>query len=160
MQHNGPTALVLTRQAVPNLDRSRATDPGVSRGAYILSEAEGAGADVILIGTGSEVGLCVKAQEELKKQGVKARVVSMPSWDLFAAQDESYRNSILPKQIKKRVSVEAGATLGWSRWTGDEGAIIGIDRFGASAPGEEVLQHLGFTVDNVVATALRILKRT
>jgi len=160
VQHNGPTALVLTRQAVPNLDRSRATDPGVSRGAYILSEAEGAGADVILIGTGSEVGLCVKAQEELKKQGVKARVVSMPSWDLFAAQDESYRNSILPKQIKKRVSVEAGATLGWSRWTGDEGAIIGIDRFGASAPGEEVLQHLGFTVDNVVATALRILKRT
>ncbi len=159
VQHPGPTTLVLTRQVVPNLDRSRAKEPGVARGAYILSEPEDGAADVILIGTGSEVGLCVKAQEELKKQGVKARVVSMPSWDLFAAQDESYRESVLPKQMKKRVAVEAASPLGWHRWTGDEGAIIGLERFGASAPGEEVLQHLGFTVDNVVATALRILKR-
>jgi transketolase len=159
VQHDGPTTLVLTRQAVPHLDRSRATEPGVARGAYILAEAEGGAADVILIGTGSEVGLCVKAQEELKKQGVKARVVSMPSWDLFAAQDESYRESVLPKQIRKRVAVEAASPLGWHRWTGDEGAIIGLERFGASAPGEEVLQHLGFTVENVVATALRILNR-
>jgi transketolase len=159
VQHDGPTTLVLTRQAVPHLDRSRATQPGVARGAYILAEAEGGSADVILIGTGSEVGLCVKAQETLKGQGVKARVVSMPSWDLFAAQDESYRESVLPKQIKKRVAVEAASPLGWSRWTGDEGAIIGLERFGASAPGEDVLQHLGFTVDNVVATALRILNR-
>jgi transketolase len=159
VQHDGPTTLVLTRQAVPHLDRSRATEPGVARGAYILAEAEGGAADVILIGTGSEVGLCVKAQEELKKQGVKARVVSMPSWDLFAAQDESYRESVLPKQIRKRVAVEAASPLGWHRWTGDEGAILGLERFGASAPGEEVLQHLGFTVENVVATALRILNR-
>jgi transketolase len=159
VQHDGPTTLVLTRQAVPNLDRSRATEPGVARGAYILAEAEGGTPDVILIGTGSEVGLCVKAQEELKKQGVKARVVSMPSWDLFAAQDESYRESVLPKQIRKRVAVEAASPLGWHRWTGDEGAIIGLERFGASAPGEDILQHLGFTVENVVATALRILKR-
>ncbi len=159
VQHAGPTTLVLTRQAVPQLDRSRAIEPGVARGAYILSEAEGGPADVILIGTGSEVGLCVQAQEELKKQGVKARVVSMPSWDLFAAQPESYRESVLPKQIKKRVAVEAASPLGWHRWTGDEGAIIGVERFGASAPGEEVLQHLGFTVENVVGTALRILKR-
>jgi transketolase len=159
VQHAGPTTLVLTRQAVPQLDRSRAIEPGVARGAYILSEAEGGPADVILIGTGSEVGLCVQAQEELKKQGVKARVVSMPSWDLFAAQPESYRESVLPKQIKKRVAVEAASPLGWHRWTGDEGAIIGVERFGASAPGEEVLQHLGFTVENVVATALRVLKR-
>jgi transketolase len=156
--HDGPTTLVLTRQVVPQLDRSRATEPGVARGAYILAEAEGGPADVILIGTGSEVGLCVKAQEELKKQGVKARVVSMPSWDLFAAQDPSYRESVLPKQIKKRVAVEAASPLGWTRWTGDEGAIIGLERFGASAPGEDVLQHLGFTVENVVATALRVLR--
>jgi transketolase len=159
VQHDGPTTLVLTRQVVPHLDRSRATEPGVARGAYILSEAEGGAADVILIGTGSEVGLCVNAQEALKKQGVKARVVSMPSWDLFAAQDQSYRDSVLPKQIKKRVAVEAASPLGWSRWTGDEGAVIGVERFGASAPGEEVLEHLGFTVDNVVATALRVLNR-
>ena len=159
VQHPGPTTLVLTRQVVPHLDRSRAKEPGVARGAYILSEAEGGAADVILIGTGSEVGLCVKAQEALKKQGVNARVVSMPSWDLFAAQDQSYRDSVLPKQIKKRVAVEAASPLGWSRWTGDEGAIIGVNRFGASAPGEEVLEHLGFTVDNVVATALRVLNR-
>jgi transketolase len=158
VQHDGPTTLVLTRQVVPHLDRSRATEPGVARGAYILAEAEGGSADVILIGTGSEVGLCVKAQEELKKQGVKARVVSMPSWELFAAQDESYRESVLPKQIKKRVAVEAASPLGWHRWTGDAGAIIGVERFGASAPGEEVMQHLGFTVENVVATALRVLR--
>jgi transketolase len=159
VEHPGPTTLVLTRQAVPHLDRSRAIQPGVARGAYILVEAEGGAADVILIGTGSEVGLCVKAQEELKKQGVKARVVSMPSWDLFAAQDEAYRNSVLPKQMKKRVAVEAASPLGWHRWTGDEGAIIGVERFGASAPGEEVMQHFGFTVENVVATALRVLNR-
>src|SRR5580658_305693 len=159
VQHDGPTTLVLTRQAVPHLDRSRAIEPGVARGAYILADAQGGSAEVILIGTGSEVGLCVKAQEELKKQGVKARVVSMPSWDLFAAQDESYRESVLPKQIRKRVAVEAASPLGWQRWTGDEGAIIGVERFGASAPGEDIFQHLGFTVENVVATALRILNR-
>ena len=124
VQHPGPTTLVLTRQVVPNLDRSRAKEPGVARGAYILSEPEDGSADVILIGTGSEVGLCVKAQEELKKQGVKARVVSMPSWDLFAAQDESYRDSVLPKQMKKRVAVEAASPLGWHRWTGDEGPSL------------------------------------
>ena len=158
VQHNGPTTLVLTRQVVPQLDRSRAKEPGVARGAYILSDAEGGSADLILIGTGSEVGLCVKAQDALKSQGVKARVVSMPSWDLFAAQDQAYRESVLPTQIKKRVAVEAASPLGWSRWTGDEGAIIGVERFGASAPGEEVLQHLGFTVENVVAAALRVLR--
>jgi transketolase len=159
VKHDGPTVLVLTRQLVPHLDRGRAIEPGVARGAYVLADAEGGPADVILIGTGSEVGLCVKAQEALKSQGVKARVVSMPSWDLFAAQDQSYRDSVLPKQIKKRVAVEAASPFGWDRWTGDEGAIIGVERFGASAPGEDVLQHLGFTVENVVATALRVLNR-
>jgi transketolase len=159
VQHDGPTVLVLTRQVVPQLDRGRAIDPGVARGAYVLADADGGAPDVILIGTGSEVGLCVKARETLESQGVKTRVVSMPSWDLFAAQDQSYRDNVLPKQIKKRVAVEAGSPLGWNRWTGDEGAIIGVERFGASAPGEDVLQHLGFTVENVVATALRILNR-
>jgi len=159
VQHDGPTVLVLTRQVVPHLDRSRATEPGVARGAYILAEPEGGAVDVILMGTGSEVGLCVKAQEKLKEQGVRARVVSMPSWELFAGQDEAYRSSVLPKQLKKRVAVEAASPLGWNRWTGDEGAIIGVERFGASAPGEEVLEHLGFTVENVVATALRVLGR-
>jgi transketolase len=156
IQHDGPIALVLTRQAVPHLDRSRATEPGVARGAYILSEPEG-GAEIILLATGSEVGLCVEAQGKLKEQGVRARIVSMPSWELFAAQDAQYRDSVLPPQIKKRVAVEAASPLGWHRWTGDEGAVIGLERFGASAPAEDIFQHLGFTVDNVVATALRVL---
>ena len=159
VQNDGPTVLVLTRQVVPQLDRSRALEPGVARGAYILADPDGGSPDLILIGTGSEVGLCVKAQETLKSQGVKARVVSMPSWDLFAAQDESYRERVLPKQIKKRVAVEAASPLGWNRWTGDDGAIIGVERFGASAPAEDIFEHLGFTVANVVATALRVLNR-
>jgi transketolase len=160
VQHDGPTVLVLTRQAVPHLDRSNAKDPGVTRGAYILAEASGGAPDVILIGTGSEVQLCVAARTRLEKYGVKARVVSMPSWELFAAQDESYRESVLPKRIKARVAVEAGSPLGWHRWTGDEGAIVGLERFGASAPGEEVLQHLGFTPEHVASAALRVLGRT
>ena len=130
----------------------------MAKGAYILSEADGA-PDVILIGTGSEVSLCAKAQEKLKGYGVKARVVSMPSWELFAAQDESYREAVLPKAIKKRVTVEAASTFGWRRWAGDEGAMIGIDRYGASAPGEEILKQLGMTAEHVTAAALRLLGR-
>ncbi len=159
VQHNGPTVMVLTRQAVPHLDRSTAKEPGVARGAYILAEADGGAPDVILIGTGSEVQLCVQAREKLKDYGVKARVVSMPSWELFAAQEETYREQVLPKRIKARVSVEAGSPMGWQRWVGDEGAIIGVERFGASAPGPDVLQHLGFTPEHVVSAALRVLGR-
>jgi transketolase len=159
IENECPTTLVLTRQALPHLDRSRAKEAGVARGAYILSEADDGSPEVILIGTGSEVQLCVKAQEKLKEQGVKARVVSMPSWELFAKQDQAYRECVLPKQVRKRVAVEAAAPLGWWRWTGDEGAIIGLERFGASAPGSEVFEHLGFTAGNVTATALRILGR-
>jgi len=158
VQHDGPTVLVLTRQAVPHLDRSGAKEPGVARGAYILADA-GSGADVILIGTGSEVSLCVKAQELLKGYGVKARVVSMPSWELFAAEDDAYRESVLPASVRKRVTVEAGASLGWQRWAGDEGAIMAIDRYGASAPGEEILKRYGFTPENVASAALRVLGR-
>jgi transketolase len=157
VQHNGPTLLVFTRQAVAHLDRSGAKDAGVTRGAYVLADVEGGPPDVILIGTGSEVSLCVVAREKLKDFGVKARVVSMPSWSLFEAQEESYRESVLPRDVKKRVTVEASSPIGWRQWAGDEGAVIGVDRFGASAPGQDVLEHLGFTADRVAAAALRLL---
>jgi transketolase len=160
IEHDGPTLLVLTRQAVAQLDRSNARSPGVSKGAYILSEADGGSPDVILIGTGSEVQLCAKAQDKLKSYGVKARVVSMPSWNLFEAQDPSYREGVLPQSIRKRVTVEAASPLGWRQWAGDEGAIIGLNRYGASAPGEEIFKHLGFTAERVTAEALRLLGRT
>ena len=160
VEHDGPTLLVLTRQAVAHLDRSNAKSPGVSRGAYILSEADGGSPDVILMGTGSEVQLCTKAQGKLKSYGVKARVVSMPSWSLFEAQDPSYRESVLPKSIRKRVTVEAASPLGWREWAGDEGVIIGLNRYGASAPGDEIFKHLGFTAERVTAEALRLLSRT
>lgn len=155
---DGPTLFALSRQPLPHLDRARAKEPGVARGAYILSEAEGGGPDVILIGTGSEVALCVKAQERLASLGVRARVVSMPSWDLFEAQDDAYRERVLPAAVKKRVSVEAGSPQGWHRWVG-EGAVIGIDRYGASAPGDQVMTHLGFTAEHVAAAALRLIGR-
>ncbi|MBV9504108.1 MAG: transketolase [Acidobacteriia bacterium] len=157
--HNGPTLFALTRQNVPHLDRSRAKQPGAAKGAYILSEAENGEPQIILIGTGSEVALCVKAQERLKTHGLGARVVSMPSWEIFAAQDDSYRESVLPKAIKKRVTVEAASPMGWHRWAGDEGTIIGIDHYGASAPGEEILKHFGFTAEHVASAALRLLGR-
>jgi transketolase len=160
VEHDGPTLLVLTRQAVPHLDRSNAVSPGVSKGAYVLSEAEGGSPDVILMGTGSELQLCAKAQEKLKGYGVKARVVSMPSWNLFEAQDASYRESVLPKSIRKRVTVEAASPLGWRQWAGDEGAIIGLDHYGASAPGDEILRRFGFTPERVTAAALRLVGRT
>lgn len=159
VQHNGPTALVLTRQAVAHLDRSGSKDPGVAKGAYILSDAAGGPPEVILIGTGSEVELCVNAQKKLGTYGVRARVVSMPSWDLFEGQDAAYRESVLPKSIKKRVTVEAASPLGWRQWAGDEGTIIGVNRYGASAPGEEIFKHLGITAEHVTAAALRLLGR-
>lgn len=159
VQRNSPTLLALTRQNVAILDRSRARDAGVARGGYILSEAEGGAPEILLIGTGSEVDLCVKAQARLKELNVRARVVSLPSWKLFAEQESGYRQQVLPPDVRKRVTVEAGATLGWERFAGDEGTIIGIDRFGASAPGEEVMKRLGFTAERVIAAALRLLGR-
>ena len=159
-QHNGPSFIALTRQNVPHLDRSKAKNIDVAKGAYILSEAGGGAPDVILIGTGSEVGLCAKAQEKLAGYGVKARVVSMPSWNLFESQDEAYRESVLPKSVRKRVTVEAGSTMGWHKWAGDEGTVIGLDRYGASAPGEEIMRNLGFTAEHVTSAALRLLGRT
>ena len=160
VQHDGPTLFALTRQHVPHLDRSKAQNPVVSKGAYVLSEAEGGSPDVILIGSGSEVSLCVNAQEKLlKSYGVKARVISLPSWYLFEKQDEAYRESILPKNMKKRVTVEAASTYGWERWAGDEGAMIGVDHYGASAPGDEIMKHFGFTAEHVTSAALRLLGR-
>ena len=114
---------------------------------------------MILIGTGSEVSLCMKAYEKLQGYGVKARVVSMPSWELFKWQSPEYRESILPKSIKKRVTVEAASTLGWAQWAGDEGVIIGIDHYGASAPGGEIMKNFGFTAEHVTSAALRLLGR-
>jgi transketolase len=159
IQHNGPTLFAFTRQNLEHLDRSKAKNIDVSKGAYIISEADGGSPDVLLIGTGSEVALCMKAQEKLLTYGVKARVVSMPSWYLFEAQDEGYRDSVLPKNIKKRVTVEAGVTYGWHRWAGDEGTVIGIDHYGASAPGGEILKNFGFTAEHVTSAALRLLGR-
>jgi transketolase len=159
MQHSGPTTLILTRQNVPHLDRSRAGEIALAKGAYIISEAEGGTPEVILIGTGSEVALCVKAQEKLRTYGVAARVVNMPCMSLFDAQDASYKESILPKAVTKRVTVEAAATFGWDRYAGDEGVKVGIDHYGASAPGDQIMKAFGFTVGNVAAAALTLLGR-
>ena len=160
IQHNGPTLLVLSRQAVPNIDRSNAKDAGVAKGAYILADSTGE-PDVILIGTGSEVSLCLQAKAALEKEHqYNVRVVSMPSWNLFKAQPASYRDQVLPPHIRSRVTVEAAASFGWHEWAGDLGEIIAIDRFGASAPGPEVLAHFGFTAEKVAAAAVRVTERT
>jgi transketolase len=155
-QHNGPTLLVMSRQNLPILDRSGSIGD-VSHGGYILSDAEGGAPDVILLASGSEVSLCVATQVKLKEFGVKARVVSMPSFNLFQSQDEAWREKVLPKSVTKRVSVEAASTFGWDRFTGFDGACIGIDHYGASAPGDRIMKEFGFTIENVANTALRIL---
>ena len=159
IQRQTPTLMAFTRQNVPVLDRSKAVEAGVARGAYILADAEDGRPEVLLIGTGSEVSLCVKARARLKELGVGARVVSLPSWELFAAQDRGYRDSVLPPAVRKRVTIEAASSMGWERFAGSEGTIIGIDEYGASAPGEENMKHFGFTAERVTAAALRLLCR-
>jgi transketolase len=152
--HHEPTVLILSRQALPTLDRTKyGSAEGVAKGAYILADAEDGKPDVILIASGSEVSLCVDAYEHLKKEGVKARVVSMPSWELFEHQDEAYRDSVLPPSVKGRVSVEQSSTFGWSRFTGLDGERVGMKTFGASAPLKELQKKFGFTLDNVVTAA-------
>ena len=154
-----PTALILSRQKMPVSDQNKyASARNLEHGAYIISESEGA-AELILIGTGSELHLAIGAQEELKKVGIKARVVSMPCFELFEKQDAAYKEKVLPKALKKRISIEAGTTFGWSKYTGDEGRMIGIDHFGESAPGEELMQKFGFTIENVVKTAKELLAK-
>ncbi len=157
---NGPTAIILTRQNVPVMDRGRLSPAaGLRKGAYILSDSSSGKPDVILIATGSEVHLALEAQEKLLAEGVKARVVSMPSWDLFDQQPEAYRHQVLPPDVTQRVSIEAGVTLGWHRYVGSAGEIIGIDHFGASAPGNAVLKEFGFTSIHILNRVKTLLAR-
>jgi len=149
-----PACLALSRQALPTFDRTRyAQAAGVRRGGYVLADAPDGNPAVILIGTGSEVALCIDAFEELKRQNIPARVVSMPSWELFEQQDETYRDSVLPPNITARVSVEMGSTIGWDRYAGATGAKIGMATFGASAPLKDLLSKFGFTPEKVLAAA-------
>jgi transketolase len=153
-----PVALVLTRQAIPTFDRSKyAPASGVAKGAYVLADADGGKPDVILMASGSELHLCVEAYEKLKAQGSQARVVSMPSWELFERQDTAYKESVFPANVTARVSVEMAATFGWERYVGLKGKMIGMRTFGASAPLKDVLKKFGFLTDNVVAAAKQVL---
>src|SRR5207302_7424048 len=143
-----PAALVLTRQPLPTFDRTKyGAASGTAKGAYVLADAPGGKPDVILLGTGSEVSLCVEAYEKLKGEGIQARVVSMPSWDIFERQDAAYKESVLPSSVTARVSVEMAATFGWERYVGLKGREIGMHRFGASAPLKDLLKFFGFTGD-------------
>ena len=155
-----PVVLVLTRQELPVLDRARyGSAEGLRRGAYILADTPGDKLDLILIATGSEVGLIVAAQQKLAERGIGVRAVSMPSWELFDAQPRQYKDEVLPPAVHARLAVEAGVSQGWCKYVGDKGGTVSIDRFGASAPAKTVFEKLGFTVDNVVARALQLLGR-
>ena len=153
----GPVAICLTRQGLPVVTANGEAAPAVARGGYVLSDAPGQAPGIILIATGSELQLAVGAASLLASEGLAPRVVSMPSWELFEQQAPAYRDAVLPPSVHARVSVEAAATFGWSRWVGDAGESIGLDRFGASAPGEMVMAEFGFTIDNVAVAARRVL---
>jgi transketolase len=159
-RREGPTALILSRQDLPVLDRA-ALGPAADlrKGGYVLREATGGPPDLILIASGSEVSLALAAADLLTGQGVAVRTVSMPSWELFEAQPQSYREAVLPPLVHERLAIEAGVTLGWDRYVGPRGAVLGIERFGASAPGPVVMAHYGFTVENVVKLAKALLER-
>jgi len=160
MKHN-PVALVLTRQALPTIDRSKyAAASGVAKGGYVLADAKDGKPDIILIGTGSELSLCVSAYEQLTAEGIRVRVVSMPSTPIFDMQDEAYRKSVLPPEVKARVSVEAGSVFGWERYVGMQGAIIGMTTFGASAPIKDLMKKFGFTTEHVIQAAKQVLAQT
>ncbi|OCA83741.1 transketolase [Pseudobacillus wudalianchiensis] len=155
-----PTVLVLTRQNLPTIQgTSETAEEGVAKGAYVVSAAQKEQADLLLLATGSEVSLAVEAQKVLQQEGIDAAVVSMPSWDRFEKQSTEYKRSVLPKEVKKRLAIEMGASLGWERYTGDEGDMIAIDQFGASAPGNKVIEEYGFTVENVVSRAKALLNK-
>ena len=158
-REDGPVGLAMSRQKLPTLEGTRRD--GVARGAYVVWEAEESNGlpDLILIASGSEVALSIDAAKQLGEQGMQARVVSMPCWELFEAQPADYRDEVLPPDVKSRLSVEAGIALGWKQWVGDEGDSISIEHFGASAPGNTVLEKFGYTVDNVVARALALRAR-
>ena len=161
-RQTGPTSLLFTRQTLPHQPKTKKQVRLIERGAYVLVdvalEAEEA-LDAILIATGSEVSLAVSAATLLSQEGLKIRVVSMPSTDVFKAQDLAYQQSVLPPSIKARIAIEAGSTYYWYQWVGSEGAVIGLDRYGESAPGSIVFEALGFTVENVVATVKQVLDK-
>jgi transketolase len=168
-----PTALALTRQKVGLIDRTRYSPAtGLRRGSYILAEAQairtGSGSDrvngqevalpqLILLASGSEVSLALEAREKLQTEGIATRVVSLPCWELFEEQPEDYRNEILPPAVTARLGIEAGIRQGWDRYVGQQGDVVCLDRFGASAPGDVVMKNLGFNVDNVLTQAKRLL---
>ncbi|MGD6775274.1 MULTISPECIES: transketolase [Bacillaceae] len=155
-----PTALVLTRQNLPTIKGTDETAlEGVRKGAYVISKTEKETADALILATGSEVGLAVDAQKALQQEGIHVSVVSMPSWDRFEQQSQEYKNSVLPKDVKKRLGIEMATPLGWERYTGDEGDILAINGFGASAPGERIMKEYGFTTENVVARVKALLDK-
>jgi len=157
-RRDGPIALILTRQKLPIIDRDRYTKAsGLQRGAYILADAPGSKLELILIGTGSEVPILLSAYEQLIGQGIQVRVVNVPCWELFEMQSKDYHEEVLPSHVNARLAVEAGCPYGWERYTGTHGKIIGIERFGASAPGEELFQQFGFTVEHVIKDAKELL---
>src|SRR5216683_2640409 len=160
LQHE-PVSLVLSRQALPTIDRSKyAAASGVAKGGYVLADAPGGKPELILIGTGSELSLCVSAYEQLNADGIRARVVSMPSTSIFDKQDQAYRKSVLPPEVKARVSVEAESVFGWERYVGMQGAIIGMTTFGASAPIKDLMKKFGFTTEHVIQAAKQVLAQT
>ncbi len=159
IKRRGPSLLVLTRQNLPIIDDAPRVQVGVERGAYIVEEAASGKPDVILIATGSEVALALRSRELLTNQGLDARVVSMPSWEVFEEQPQEYKNQVLPSAIAARVSIEAGSTLGWERYVGEGGGMIGLDHFGASAPGGVLFERFGFTPDRVVERAQAVAKQ-
>jgi transketolase len=161
VQHaHGPSTLVLSRQPMPTLDRTKyAAASGVAKGAYVVADAEGGKPEVILMASGTELQHCVAAHEQLKAEGVKSRVVSMPSWELFEKQDAAYKDSVLPPAITARVSIEMAAPLGWDRYVGAKGKSISMHSFGASAPLKDLLKKFGFGPEQVVAAAKQLLGR-
>jgi transketolase len=157
---DGPTALALSRQNLPPIDRTtHAGADGLHKGAYVLAEADGGRPRLVLVATGSEVWLALEARDRLQADGVATRVVSMPCWELFSDQDQAYRDQVLPPDVPARLAVEAGARFGWERWVGDRGDVVSRDDFGASAPGELVLEKFGFNPDNVTDRARDLLER-
>jgi transketolase len=153
----GPVALVLTRQKLSFIDRGKyAPANGLDHGAYILADAPGGAPEIVLMSSGSEVALVLDAQKKLEADGIRARAVSMPSMELFARQDQAYRDGVLPKGVK-RIAMEAAHPMSWYKWVGDDGVILGLERFGASAPAAQIFQHLGITVDRLVQTAKEML---
>jgi transketolase len=158
-RNDGPVAIILSRQKTPTFDRSKmAPATELAKGAYVLSEATGGPLQVVLIATGTEVALALAAQEKLSAIGIRTRVVSMPCWELFTEQTAEYRDSVIPRDVPARISIETGSSLGWHRWVGDHGLVVGIDRFGASGPGPVLIKQFGFTADNIVRAATGLVR--